>query len=142
MDIPEPSLGRVFREKFRSVYVVKGVFEVLFLNRPKNLKEATTSCIPSVVLFTGGILNYTATIAVDREVLVMRVQMNGVKTDGTPADMIVTLSGNLPIREGVGFNYEDHTADYTKVRPGEKQGSISNETKIFCVPNVCKVKFL
>ena len=24
-DIPEPSHGRVFREKFRSVYVVKGV---------------------------------------------------------------------------------------------------------------------
>ena len=71
----------------------------------------------------------------------MRVQMNGVKTDGTPADMIVTLSGNLPIREGVGFNYEDHTADYTKVRPGEKRGSIINESKIFCVPNLCKVKF-
>ena len=112
------------------------------VHRPKKerKKEVTASCIRSA-LITGGILNYTATIAVDREVLVMRVQMNGVKTDGTPADMIVTLSGNMPIREGSGFNYEDHTADYTKVRPGEKQGSIINETKIFCVPNVCRVKF-
>ena len=34
--IPEPSHGRVFREKFRSVYVVKGVWSLLtdlFLNR-------------------------------------------------------------------------------------------------------------
>ena len=33
---PEPSHGRVFREKFRSVYVVKGVWSLLtdlFLNR-------------------------------------------------------------------------------------------------------------
>ena len=37
-DIPESSHGRVFREKFRSVYVVKGVWNLLidpFLNRPK-----------------------------------------------------------------------------------------------------------
>ena len=35
-DIPEPSHGRVFREKFRSVYVVKGVWSLLtdlLLNR-------------------------------------------------------------------------------------------------------------
>ena len=38
-DIPEPSYGRVFREKFRSVYVVKGVWSLLtdlFLNRQTN----------------------------------------------------------------------------------------------------------
>ena len=38
-DIPEPSHGRVFREKFRSVYVVKGVWSLLtdlFLNRWNN----------------------------------------------------------------------------------------------------------
>ena len=35
-DIPEPSHGRVFREKFRSVYVVKGIWSLLtdlFFNR-------------------------------------------------------------------------------------------------------------
>ena len=35
-DIPEPSHGRVFCEKFRSAYVVKGVWSLLtdlFLNR-------------------------------------------------------------------------------------------------------------
>ena len=35
-DIPDPSHGRVFREKFRSVYVVKGVWSLLtdlLLNR-------------------------------------------------------------------------------------------------------------
>ena len=35
-DIPEPGHGRVFREKFRSVYVVKGVWRLLndlFFNR-------------------------------------------------------------------------------------------------------------
>ena len=37
-DIPEPSHGRVFREKFRSVHVVKGVWSLLtdlFFNRRK-----------------------------------------------------------------------------------------------------------
>ena len=37
-DIPEPSHSRVFREKFHSVYVVKGVWSLLtdlFLNRRK-----------------------------------------------------------------------------------------------------------
>lgn len=72
-----------------------------------------------VLTILGGVLNYTATISVDREVLVIKVQMNGVKTDGVPADMIVTLTGSLPIREGVQHEYQDHTADYTKVRPGE-----------------------
>ena len=35
-DIPDPSHGRIFREKFRSVYVVKGVWSLLtdlLLNR-------------------------------------------------------------------------------------------------------------
>ena len=36
MDIPDPSHGKVFREKFRSVYVVKGAWSLLtdlLLNR-------------------------------------------------------------------------------------------------------------
>ena len=38
-DISEPSHGRAFREKFRSVYVVKGVWNLLtdlFFNRPRD----------------------------------------------------------------------------------------------------------
>ena len=39
-DIPEPSNGRIFREKVRSVYVVKGVWRLLtdlLLNRDNGL---------------------------------------------------------------------------------------------------------
>ena len=39
-DIPDPSHGRVFREKFRSVYVAKGVWSLLtdlLLNRPSSM---------------------------------------------------------------------------------------------------------
>ena len=49
-DILEPSHGRVFREKFRSVYVVKGVWSLLtdlFLNRPKIPKAS----IPKIKAF-------------------------------------------------------------------------------------------
>ena len=41
-DIPDPSHGRVFREKFRSVNVVKGVWSLLtdlLLNRHQKIKK-------------------------------------------------------------------------------------------------------
>ena len=44
-DIPDPSHGRVFREKFCSVYVVKGVWSLLtdlLLNRQNSNTEFTT----------------------------------------------------------------------------------------------------
>lgn len=54
-----------------------------------------------------------------RDILSMTVNMNGIKDDGTPEDMVVSFNGNLPMREGFRALYSDHTVDYTKVRPGK-----------------------